>query len=128
MYRLSKRSKRNLEGVKPVLVSIFTNAVKSSPYDYGIPNDGGLRTAEEQNILYLKGLSQRDGYNKLSKHQTGEAVDIFPYIDGRANYNYDILEKIANYIRDFAECHYGVILLWLIVTGKHINCFTCLVL
>lgn len=40
-----------------------------------------FRTAEEQNCIYKKndGSTNCDGYNKISKHQYGNAFDIVPY-------------------------------------------------
>lgn len=35
-----------------------------------------LRTAEEQNKLFLENKSNADGYNKISPHQVGRAVDV----------------------------------------------------
>ncbi len=55
----------------------------------------GLRTAEEQNELYKKGrvyingkwviaernnvVTHKDGYAKVSNHQSGNAIDVVPY-------------------------------------------------
>lgn len=36
-----------------------------------------LRSAEEQNRLFKAGKSQRDGYKKISAHQTGKAMDLY---------------------------------------------------
>ena len=43
MYKLSKRSRQRLEGIEPVLIEIIEEAIKYSPYDFGIPGYGGLR-------------------------------------------------------------------------------------
>ena len=44
----------------------------------------GIRTAEEQNALYVKGVSQKDGYKDKSEHQDdgsgkSSAIDMAPY-------------------------------------------------
>lgn len=64
MYRLSKRSYERLNGIDAILVAILTEAIKESPYDFGIPRSGGMRTAEEQYKLYLKGRSKADGFKR----------------------------------------------------------------
>ena len=51
MYRLSKRSYERLNGVNAILIGILTEAIKESPHDFGIPEDGGLRTDERQKEL-----------------------------------------------------------------------------
>lgn len=71
-----------MNGVDELLVSILYEALKSSPVDFGIAWKGGLRDAEEQYDLYLDGKSYKDGYNKKSKHQTGKAIDVLPYVKG----------------------------------------------
>ena len=64
MNRLSNRSKSRLVGINEILVQIATEGVKDSPYDYGIPLTGGLRTAEDQNKLFRQKVSKCDGYRK----------------------------------------------------------------
>jgi len=39
--------------------------------------DYALRSAEEQNRLFKKGVSGCDGYKKKSRHQYGKAMDIY---------------------------------------------------
>jgi len=39
------------------------------------------RSPEEQNRLFKAGLSKSDGYNIISQHQTGKAVDILFFGD-----------------------------------------------
>ena len=43
---------------------------------YTVPWKSGNRTAEQQNLLFSRGLSQVDGYKKIGKHQTGDAFHI----------------------------------------------------
>ena len=52
------------------------------------------RSAEEQKMLYKKGLSQLDGYKKVSKHQSGKAIDIYLVRGGKiswAKWRYEVL-------------------------------------
>ena len=112
MYKLSKRSYERLNGVNAILIAILTEAIKESPYDFGIPRSGGLRTAEFQNELYKKGKSQLDGYKKKSYHQSGKAFDIFAYVDGKASWDRDQLTAIARHIQKVAREQFDVELTW----------------
>ena len=55
MFEFSKRSLSVLWGVDERLQYIFVEAIKECPIDFGIPNTGGIRTAEFQNDLFLGG-------------------------------------------------------------------------
>ena len=110
--KLSKRSYERLNGVDAILIAILTEAIKESPYDFGIPRYGGLRTAEDQYILYKKGKSKCDGFKKKSYHQSGKAFDIFAYVDGGASWDKDILRAIAKHIKEVAKEKFDVELTW----------------
>jgi peptidoglycan L-alanyl-D-glutamate endopeptidase CwlK len=112
MYKLSKRSLSRLEGIDPVLFEIVKEAIKESPIDFGVPSSGGLRTAEDQNELFTKGVSKCDGYNKKSRHQTGKAFDIYAYVDGKASWDTQHLTDIANHILKIAKDQFNVNLIW----------------
>ena len=86
MFRFSKRSKGLLSGIDSRLADLMEDALAVSPIDFGIPNHGGIRTAEEQAALFKAGRSERDGVIKLSKHQSGKAVDIYAYVNGKATW------------------------------------------
>lgn len=106
-HKLSKRSNENLNGVKTNIQLLIKRSLKKSPHDFGIPNDGGKRSAERQNYLYSLGRTIKgkivtwlDGYKKKSYHQTGMAFDIFVYDEHGACW--DCLEKykeISNIIK-----------------------------
>lgn len=86
-YKLSKTSIERLAGVDGRLVDLMHLAIERTPVDFGIAWMGGLRNATEQHELYLAGRSEKDGYRNKSKHQSGDAVDIIPYVGGE--YTYD---------------------------------------
>lgn len=111
MYKLSKRSLSRLEGIEPDLIELLKEAIKTSPYDFGIPREGGLRTAEDQHILFLKGASKCDGYKRKSKHQLGLAFDIYGYVDGKPTWDKIILTNIAYHILMVAASM-GIKLTW----------------
>ena len=76
-YRLSKRSEDNLIGVHPQLVSVVRRGLILSPVDFTVVE--GLRTIERQRQLLAQGVSK----TLNSRHIKGEAVDLYPYYDGK---------------------------------------------
>tara|TARA_R110000782_G_scaffold31601_1_gene77572 strand:+ start:710 stop:1132 length:423 start_codon:yes stop_codon:yes gene_type:complete len=88
-FKLSKTSKLNLKGVKAELITLVERSLKKSEHDFGIPSNGGLRTAQEQNNLFHKKprVTWKDGFKKKSYHQSGKAFDIFIYDEHGACWN-----------------------------------------
>jgi peptidoglycan L-alanyl-D-glutamate endopeptidase CwlK len=72
-YSFSRRSLRNLDGVHPDLVAVAHEALRISDKDFMVID--GLRTIQEQRLLFKKGKSQ----TLKSRHLTGHAIDIVPY-------------------------------------------------
>jgi len=103
-HQFSSKSVERMKGVHPDLITIFTEAIKNSPIDFGIPESGGVRTQGEQNILFQKGVSKCDGFNDISNHQIpagdsyGLALDFYAYINGRASWNKVHLAMVASCI------------------------------
>ena len=112
MYKLSQTSFNRLKGINPILIDIVTKAIQTSPLDFGIPNDGGLRTAERQNELFKAGKSKLDGYKKIGKHQLGKAFDIYAFVDGKASWQRNHLTIIADHILKVAKNDFNVDLIW----------------
>lgn len=110
-FKLGETSKKRLQGVNPKLIKVIELALTITKIDFGIPMDGGLRTDERQNELFKLGASKLDGFNKKSRHQFGEAFDVFAYIDGKANWDEDKLTHIATAILAAAS-QLGVSLEW----------------
>lgn len=111
MFKLGKNSKKNLYGVDADLYKVVELALTITKIDFGIPTDGGLRTAERQNELFKLKASQLDGYNKKSYHQTGKAFDVFAYVDGKASWQTKHLYQVATAILAAAS-QLGVALEW----------------
>jgi peptidoglycan L-alanyl-D-glutamate endopeptidase CwlK len=106
MYKFSKTSLDTLSTVYGPLQALVHSVLSNSPYDFGIPNTGGKRTAEEQNVLYKKGWSKLDGYKKKSYHQSGKAVDIFLVKNGKADYeSKDRYKEVA----DLFKKHFDIL-------------------
>ena len=124
-YKLSSTSKQRLAGVNPVLIGVINRALTITTVDFGIPRDGGLRTAQRQNELYQQGrtepgsiITTLDGYVKKSNHQTGNAFDVFAYVDGKASWDEAHLTAVATAILASAS-QLGVPMRW----GGHFKSF-----
>lgn len=129
MYRFSSRSLDRLEYVSPILITILEEGIKNSPYDFGIPRDGGFRTFRRQEELYARGRTteqliekgivgiegrpdkSRITWTLKSMHMTGRAFDIYAYVEKQASWNLKYLEPIARHLQEVALKH-GVILNW----------------
>ncbi len=119
MFKLSKRSISNMDGVHDDLKRVATRAIEITKIDFGIPDDGGKRSALEQNALYKEGLSMCDGYKKLSNHQSGNALDFYAYVDGKGSWEKEHLAQIAAAFLQAAN-ELGIKLRW----GGLFNSFT----
>lgn len=129
-YRFSKRSKERIEGINPLLINILLDGIKDSPYDFGIPRDGGFRTLQRQQELYAKGrtteklrskgiedIEGRPNASKItwtlnSYHRTGNAFDIYAYVDGKASWSMKYLEPIARHLQKIALEEFDTELEW----------------
>lgn len=129
MYRFSSRSLSRLEYVEPILIKILEEGIKHSPYDFGIPRDGGFRTFRRQEELYARGRTteqlikkgivgiegrpdkSRITWTLKSMHMTGRAFDIYAYVENQPSWNLKYLEPIARHLQEVALKH-GVILNW----------------
>lgn len=106
-FKLSNSSLENRSGVDNRLIEISDMALSLSVFDFGHGRQSGLRTAEEQNQLYIDGKSQRDGYSKISYHQTGLALDFFAFVDGKASWQkYHLSMVAAAFLQAAAELGY----------------------
>jgi len=122
MFRLSRRSRGNLEGVKPSLRQIFNEGIKTSPYDFGIPSTGGLRSDQDQIDMYAIGRTVKkhrkpvtwtlNSNHKAKADGYGYAVDIYAYVNGKASWNMKYLKPIARHLQQFAKDKYGIDLQW----------------
>jgi peptidoglycan L-alanyl-D-glutamate endopeptidase CwlK len=118
-FYLSDTSLERLDGVDPRYIKVLKRAIKISTVDFGIPQDGGVRTAERQHEMYLdpKIKTNCDGFNDKSKHQIpsgkiyGEAFDYFAYVKGRASWEEHHMTAVAAAILQ-AACELLVPLEW----------------
>lgn len=94
-FALSTSSRTNRLGIHDDLIKISDLAIQITTIDFGHGSSAGLRTAEQQHALYLAGNSKADGYKRLSNHQSGNALDFYAYINGRASWEREHLAMVA---------------------------------
>jgi len=111
MYEFSNKSKERMLNVDARLQEVAYAALKISKVDFGIPSSGGRRTAQEQNNLFNQGASMCDGYDELSKHQHGKALDFYAYVDGKASWDELHLAMVATAFLEAATV-LGIKLRW----------------
>ena len=92
-FTLSKRSLAELEGVDERLVAVVHRALELTVQDFAVHD--GLRTIEEQREYVRKGASQRMD----SRHLTGHAVDLVPWINGKLRWEWEPIYHIADAVR-----------------------------
>ena len=80
-HSLGSRSLSNLKGVHPDLVKVVKRAIKISSVDFTVIE--GRRTLTRQKALKASGASR----TLRSRHITGHAVDIVPWVNGTVDWN-----------------------------------------
>ena len=96
-FKLSKRSLSRLDGVDERMVRVVNTAITVSKIDFGVIC--GLRTIQEQRELVAKGASQ----TRKSKHIDGLAVDLMAYVGGRASWELNLYDDIADAMKIAAD-------------------------
>lgn len=86
---LSDRSLQRLEGVHADLVRVVKRAAATSNIDFTVLE--GLRTLERQKTLVARGASK----TMKSRHLTGHAVDLAPFVDGQVVWAWPLYHKLA---------------------------------
>lgn len=104
-YQLSERSLQRLEGVLPPLANVVRRAIELTRVDFGVTE--GLRSIETQRRYVEAGKSQ----TLNSKHLTGEAVDLFAWVNGAVSWDLPMYDAIAEAMRG-AALEQGVALRW----------------
>lgn len=96
---LGQKSLNNLIGIHPDLVKVVNKAVEiiEFPFDFSVHD--GLRTIEEQEQLVKSGASK----TMDSRHLTGHAVDLVPYLNGKLRWEWPLIYPIANAMRSAAQ-------------------------
>jgi len=105
MFVLGKRSRERLAGVHQDLVIVFATAIQRTEIDFAVIE--GMRTLERQKELLKQGASK----TLKSRHLTGHAVDIAPYIGGEIRWDWPLYDKLAKTVKQSAiDC--GIPIEW----------------
>lgn len=112
MYKFGNTSLKRLYTTNKPLPELFIKALDRSPIDFGIAR--GYATPEEQFELFKKGrksennqwvisspdevVTFKDGYKNKSNHQSGKAVDVYAFINGKASWDEIHLSLIAGVV------------------------------
>ena len=105
MFKLGKKSQKALIGVHPDIIKVVTRALEISVIDFTVIE--GLRTLERQKVLYAAGATK----TLKSRHLTGHAVDLAPYINGSIRWDWPLFYKIADAMKA-ASKELGIPLEW----------------
>lgn len=104
-YRLGKKSLSELDGVDNRLVDIVKLAITYTKQDFTVHD--GIRTLREQEHLVDIGAS----HTLRSKHLTGHAVDLVPYINGKLRWEWMPIFTITEAVKRAAS-ELGVKIRW----------------
>ena len=96
-FKLSSRSKDRLIGVHPDLVKVVERAITITLFDFSVVE--GVRSLKKQLEYFRKGKSM----TMHSRHLTGHAVDLAPWVNGTINWEDDAAwEGIADAMKSSA--------------------------
>lgn len=97
MYNLSAKSKGRLKGVHPDLVKVIHRAIQITPIDFTVLE--GMRSVKRQKYLFDTGKSK----TMNSRHLTGHAVDIAPWVDGTISWDWAYYWPLADAVKKAAK-------------------------
>lgn len=96
-FKLGTRSLQELSGVHPDLVAVVTLAIELTVQDFAVHD--GIRTMEEQKRMVETGVSK----TLDSRHLSGHAVDLVPYVNGKLRWEWEPIYRIADAVRIAAQ-------------------------
>lgn len=96
-YSFGKKSRDRLVGVHPDLVRVMERAIEITKFDFVITE--GVRSFARQEQLFKSGASK----TMRSRHLTGHAVDIAPYLDGSPRWDWPPFYIVAAAIKQAAS-------------------------
>lgn len=97
VFVLNAGSKKELLRVHEALVSIVEKAVQLSVQEFAVHD--GVRTIAEQQQMVQRGAAQ----TLDSRHVSGHAVDLVPYINGKLRWEWPPIYLIADAMRIGAQ-------------------------
>lgn len=95
-FRLSQKSLDRLSGVHPDLVAVVKRAIELTDMDFTVLE--GVRSMARQQQLVAAGASQ----TMHSRHITGHAVDLAPYVAGQVRWDWPLYYKLAETVKKAA--------------------------
>ena len=104
-FKLGKRSRENLVGVRQELIAVVERAIELTDIDFGVTE--GIRSIGEQRDMFARGLSQ----TMNSKHLDGSAVDLVAYIGNRVTWELQVYPNVADAMKKAAS-ELGVAVRW----------------
>lgn len=96
-FTLGTRSKANLQGVHPDLVKVVQRAIQITSQDFTVIE--GLRDIKRQEELFRRGATQ----TMNSRHLTGHAVDITPWVNGETSWDWKYYPEVAKAMKQAAQ-------------------------
>ena len=96
-FTLGTRSKANLQGVHPDLVKVVQRAIQITSQDFTVIE--GLRDIKRQEELLRRGATQ----TMNSRHLTGHAVDITPWVNGEISWDWKYYPEVAKAMKQAAQ-------------------------
>ena len=105
MFYLGKHSIQNMVGVHPALVLVMGRAIQLTPVDFTITE--GMREIERQELLVASGAST----TMNSRHLTGHAVDIAPWVAGDVNWAWPLFYQLETVVKQ-AAAELGIAVEW----------------
>lgn len=101
-FTFSQKSLANLNGVHPDLLEIAKLAITISNQDFGI-TEPQVRTLAYQKTLVARGVSKTLKSNHIecvdrtgkTKKLYGHAIDAVPFIDGKFNWDWTAIYRVA---------------------------------
>ena len=119
-YSFGRSSLIRAKDVTDILVQCASMSLMHSKYDMSIPWRGGKRTAAQQKELFDDKATKCDGYIKKSYHQSGQALDVVPWHNGKLDYKatdrFEHFAKIMlatfDYLQVIGDIPQGIYLHW----------------
>lgn len=103
---ITRSSLPRLKGVHPSLVQMVTRLDKICPIDFGIPEEGGVRSKAAALRNADKGTGVPDSLHCLQSDGYGWAVDLVPHILGKLGWDQATCEAMRPYVfRAADECN-----------------------
>jgi len=104
-YSFGIKSVKKMTGVHPALKKVLYRAIEITDVDFSIIE--GVRTLERQKQLVASGASK----TLNSRHLSGHAVDIAPYVEGEIRWDWPLYHRLAKVMKTAAK-EIGVPVQW----------------